>query len=111
MTKEFHNPFDFGILDITTSQTNKLLSFAWDTTVLSECTIVAVGSTVIKTYTVGDGITLSDNNGVTNGRVDLVINGDSFAQYVGRTIKFKCNFFVKNDEEVNFSLEIIKGFF
>ena len=111
MPKQFHNPLNFGTFDITTSQINKALSFTWDREVIQQCTIVAVGSTILKTYSVGNGITLSDYEGVTNGKAVLIIDGDSFAQYVGKTIEFKCNFFILNDEEVIFSLKILKGFF
>lgn len=102
----FHNPTDFGTFDITTSQVNKDLVFSWDTPVLAACKIVSsFRGTVIQTYTVGEGITLSNGNQTAT----LTISGTDFENKVGQLIDFDCSFFVVGDTEATFKVKVIKS--
>ena len=48
--KVFNNPFNFGYFDLTTSQLDKTMQFAWDAEVIPQAKIVAkYGTRTIKT--------------------------------------------------------------
>lgn len=102
----FNNPYSFGVFDITTSQKDKTMQFAWDATVLDAAKVVAkFNDTIVKSYTVGNGLALSN----ASQTVTLTLQGVDFVNYIGRTLNFKCNFFVEGDVEVIFDLKILKG--
>ena len=105
--KAFHNPKDYGTWDIGTTQVNKVFLFEHDTAKIPEAkVIVRNGSLVLKTYTVGNGITLSNGN----LNAELVISGSDFAEYVGKLLYVECNFFVLGDTEIVFKLKPIKTY-
>lgn len=102
----FHNPTDFGCFDITTSQLNQALEFAWDTPVIAGAKIAfTYNNKTIQTYTVGDGLTLSNGDQT----VTLEMDGADFEDYAGHTVQAHCNFFVAGDTEVTFDLQILKS--
>lgn len=101
----FINPLDFGLFDMSTSQT-KALVFKWDTVVIPECKAVfCYNDNVVKTYTDGDGLVRS------NGDLDvtLTVTGSDFVGYEGQTLDVICNFFVQGDEEISFKFRYKKG--
>jgi hypothetical protein len=102
----FHNPTDFGCFDITTSQLNQALEFSWDTPVIAGAKIAfTYHDKIIKSYTVGNGLTLSNSDQT----VTLELDGADFEDYEGHTLKAHCNFFVLGNTEVTFDLQIIKS--
>jgi len=100
----FHNPTDFGTFTLTTSQLDKPIEFAWDTEVLATAKVVVTYKEKnIRTYVVGQGLTLS----AANQTVTLELDGEDYEDYAGYTLQAFCNFFVPGDIEVTFSLRII----
>jgi hypothetical protein len=76
----FHNPTDFGCFDITTSQLNQALEFSWDTPVIAGAKIAfTYHDKIIKSYTVGNGLTLSNSDQT----VTLELDGADFEDYEG----------------------------
>lgn len=102
----FHNPFNFGTFDITTSQKGKTIAWAGDYPIMATAKIAAYfGDTKVKEYTIGNGLI------VLNNSLDatLTLDGADFADYINRTLTFKCNLFIDGDEEFTFKLQILKG--
>lgn len=101
----FHNPKDFGTWDLSTSQKDKVILFSWDTPVIPESKVVVYSNTkVIKCYTVGDGLTIS------NGGLDiaLTLQGADYS-HKDTLLSAQANFFVEGDVEVTFKLRIVES--
>jgi len=100
----FHTPTDFGTFTLTSSQVNKVMTFSWDADVIPTAKVVVTYKEKnIRTYVVGDGLTLSD----ANRTVTLELDGTDYEDYEGYTLISYCNFFVPGDIEVTFSIRII----
>jgi hypothetical protein len=85
---------------------NQALEFAWDTPVIAGAKIAfTYHDKIIKSYTVGNGLTLSNSDQT----VTLELDGADFEDYEGHTLKAHCNFFVLGNTEVTFDLQIIKS--
>lgn len=101
--KAFHNPTDFGKFDIGSTQVNKQIQFNTSIAVITGCIVaLTIGRKLIKTYAVGSGLVIS-NNDMT---VTLTISGSELIDYVGKVLKGHCSFFVAGDTELTFDLEI-----
>jgi len=112
----FYNPTDIGYFDLGTTQINKALEFkstegVFDASSYVKFYLKASGQnkrTLFKTYTIGDGITLSGTN--TQGQektAALLINGSDFPNVcVGSILEAECSFFVLGDVEIIFELQI-----
>ena len=103
----FHNPTDYGLFDLGSTQINKSMVFTYTQAISDDCKVVFTEyDTIIKEYTIGDGIVKSgDNLSAT-----LSISGADFSAYVGKTLKAHCTFFTAGDTEVIFDLKILKTF-
>ncbi len=102
----FHEPTDFGTFDLSTSQVGKVFSFNWDADVIANAKVVAVhNNKAMKTYTVGDGLVISE----ANRAISVTVDGSDYTNLTGRSLVFNCNFFVLGDIEVTFKLNIIKS--
>lgn len=101
----FHNPNkQVGLIDIATTQLNKQINFSFSQAVNSNCKIsVSDTKNTIKSYTVGDGLTLSNSD----NDVKLVLNGSDFINYDGKILDVLCSFFNIGDIEMQFNLKII----
>jgi hypothetical protein len=105
--KAFYNPKDFGVWDLSTSQINKNIVFEFDSAVILQSKVVIIReSTIIKEYTIGEGLEVSEDN-LT---ITLKIQGQDFRDCGGEELRGHCNFFVEGDTEVLITLNIIKSY-
>jgi hypothetical protein len=126
--KSFHEPVDLGGFDIAISQVGQNITFDFrqDPVLIDyrhgtqkkphdfgASPSVAAGAKVVirdernpkspeevVTYTVGSGLILSEADQV----VELVMNGVSFTDKIGRPLKAYCSFINVGDIEYTFSL-------
>ncbi len=100
----FHNPTDFGCFDLATSQVAKQMVFDWDAAVSADAKIViTLRKRLVRTYTVGDGLTLSN----TDQTVTLSLDGADYESMPGNTLDAACSFFIPGDIELTFTLLIV----
>ncbi len=103
--KIFHNPANIGTITLAISQVNKVLPFDFGTyTPLTESKVVVYrGDSIIKTYTVGNGLTLTGNV------ISLNLNGSDYEPYLDKQLQVECNFLIPGDVEIIFQLIIINS--
>ena len=106
----FYNPKDIGGFDLGLTQVNKLLPFKTTTGVFLDAPFVKVykGTILLKTYTIGDGLTLTGTNeDGTEKTLTLTLNGSDFSSYQKANLKCECSFFIEGDIEIIFNLLIV----
>jgi hypothetical protein len=101
----FHNPnTEIGIIDLATSQVNKQMLFQFSQAVsLQSKIVIATSLKLVKEYTVGSGLTLSNGN----QDVTFVLNGADFIDYKLDKLTVSCSFFNIGDVEMEFELKIV----
>lgn len=96
----FHNPYDYGDnFDLAISQ-NESPVFTFDTDVVSPKIVAFRGTTKIKTYTPGSGLTVSNDNRT----VTWDLAGSDFARHIGQKVSFEMTFF--NEGSVEYTMQI-----
>lgn len=111
----FHEPFDAGVFDLTTAQTNKILVWNFDTPTYGLARAVGVlRDNVIQEYTVAAGnLILTTETGAYPNRVDLILNGADFLPHVNYDspieVRFFCSFLSAGDVEIEFTLRVFKS--
>lgn len=121
----FYNPLEVGHFDLATTQVGEPLKFSFEATIPATAKIVAfVGNTLIKTYSVGSGITLSDyttyvdpdadplavDQVYSNGTATVLLSGTDFTDHVGQDVNFQASFFVEGRVEATFLIRIVKSY-
>ena len=102
----YYDPKDFGCFDLGTTSLNKTFQFDWDTDVIAEAkAVVTYRGRNVKTYTVGDGITIEN----ANRTVTISMSGTDFSAYVDCELNVNCSFFTAGDVEVVYQVKIIKS--
>lgn len=105
MSISLHNPRHLGTFTIGTSQVNKQIVFAFNQAVNGAARISIIDrDKVLRTYTIGNGITLSNGNQTAT----LAIQGSQFSSVGGRTVRANCTFFTVGDLEVTFDIKVIR---
>lgn len=103
MPAAFYDPEYIGVFDIATSQRAKTMTFTCGAAVIAGAKVVLSRNGVAyKTYTVGDGIVLSDSDTIAT----LTMTGTDLARHVGTTLKGEVNLFVLGDVEITFDLKV-----
>ena len=107
----FHSPVQLGIFSLAVGQTDKLIPFKSLAGVFIAGTKVDfyLNKRLLKSYTIGDGITISGTNLTANIKTaELLIQGSDFSTCVDETLLGRCTFFDAGDVEIEFNLKIYK---
>lgn len=105
-TNPFYEPVNIGVYDISPAQVDKVLTFETVSGTFAAAPKVVISTALgvkVKEYTVGAGLTRSDNS------ITLTMQGSDFTNLEGSTLKGEAALFVPSDAEIIFSLEIIKS--
>jgi len=107
MANAFHLPADAGTYSIALSQVDKSMTFTTTggTFLSTSRVVICSGNDIVKTYTVGDGISLSGDL----KQLILTFNGSDFKGYEGTTLNASSSFITEGDVEVTFNLEVKKS--
>jgi hypothetical protein len=110
MKKPFYNPVNLCDFSLGITQVDKEFPFKSTAGVFLENAKVLVyrSNSLLKTYTVGSGLTLAGSNVAGQEKtMTLSFNGSDFARYAGDTLNVKCTFFNDGDIEIIFNLKIV----
>jgi hypothetical protein len=105
----FVNISHLGCFDLGVTQINKIIPFSSiDGVYIPESKIVIyTGTTEIKTYTIGDGLTIVGTNVAgTSKTLQLLLQGRDFYNKQREELLARCTFFTDGDIEVEFNLQI-----
>ncbi len=107
----FYNVTDIGFFDLGVTQINKIIPFETENGVFINGSYVKfyVGDSLVKTKTIGDGLTIDGDNVLgTIKTLKLELNGSEFENLKGKTMDCRCSFFNEGDIEIEFKLKIMR---
>jgi len=107
----FHEPAQLGVFSLAIAQTDKAIPFESLAGVFIAGSVVNfyLGKRLVKSYTVGDGITITGTNLTANLKTaTLLIQGADFLTCIGDTLLARCTFFQAGDVDIEFNLKIFK---
>lgn len=112
-SRPYYSPADVECFDIATSSVNKTFTFnptdqnSNPVTIAAEAKAVVVhNGNVVQTYTVGNGIVLSNSD----TQAVLTINGADFEDYPGMVLDVQCSLINVGDVEAIFQLLVVKSY-